>query len=122
MSVPVTYLLISTHVSQHFDEGSGQVAVSVLLKEGGGETLVPYASCAANTMYVLFNIRGEIVVDDMLDHGNVKSPCSNRGGNENTRAPRAKVPQSLFSLTLKAIPVGGRQPWSKRCQEYCTTI
>lgn len=84
------------------------MAVPVLLKESGGETLVPNASCTANTMDVLFNIGREIVVDDMLNHGNIKSSRSNRGGNKNTRASRAKVPQSLFSLTLKPIPIGGK--------------
>lgn len=71
MAVSITH----THIGQHFDEGPSEVTILVLLEEGCGQAFVPNAPRTSNTVHILLNVAGEIIVDDMLDHGDIQASC-----------------------------------------------
>ena len=59
-------MCVFTHIRQNFDEAPGQTEVPVLLKEGGGLSLVPNATSPTNAMHILLDVAREVVVDNML--------------------------------------------------------
>lgn len=50
------------------------------IEESSGVTSVAGTSCTTDTMDVVVNVRGQIVVDNMRDVGDIKTTCCDGGG------------------------------------------
>ena len=56
-------------------------------------------------MDILVHLVGHVVVDDVLDQGDVQSTPSHGGSHQDWIFPGGEVSQSLLSLTLSSVPV-----------------
>jgi hypothetical protein len=54
----------------------GEVTIFVV-EEGGGKTQVAHATSTSNSVDVLFNVRGQVKINDMFNVGNVESSSCN---------------------------------------------
>eukprot|EP00050_Salpingoeca_kvevrii_P012969 m.26036 g.26036 ORF g.26036 m.26036 type:complete len:636 (-) comp4524_c0_seq1:67-1974(-) len=89
------------------DEAAGDVHV-LLVKERRGDAEVADATGTADAVDVLLDIAGKVVVDDMLDVGNVETAGSNCRGDENGGAARAEAVEGVLALALRAVAVDRR--------------
>lgn len=103
---------ILLRLDQDLDEVFGDVLVAVIV-ERCCLALVANASSATNAVDVFGDtivLSGrQIIVDDMLDVGDVQSTGSDTSGNHDRTLGSAESTQGIFALSLSAIRVDGRR-------------
>ena len=80
---PARDLLVG--LAEQFDKVTDDVLVTTV-EEGGGNTDVTGTAGTTNTMNVIVDVGGQVVVDDVSDIGNVEATSSDCGGYQNRRA------------------------------------
>ena len=101
---PARDLLVS--LTKELDEVAHDVAVTTV-EERGSHTDVAGTARTADTVNVIVNVGGQIVVDDVGDVGDVESTSGNGSGNQDGGTPRAEGLESHFTLALSAVTVNG---------------
>ena len=85
---------------------AGDVAV-LSIHHGERVSLLADATCPADPVDIVINVRRKVVVYDMRDALDVEPAGRDVRGNHNGRAGGAKRIQSFFSLPLRPIAVNG---------------
>ena len=91
---------------EKFDEISRDVAVSAI-EECGGDPGVAGAPCTTDSMDVIVNVAGEIVIDDMGDVGDIETTSGDGCGDHDWCLSATEHFKGTFSFALSAISVDG---------------
>ena len=91
---------------EKIDELSNDGSVTAV-EEGRGNTGVSSTAGTTDTMDVVVNIRGQIVVDNVGDIGNIQATSGNSSGHENRADTVSELLQGLLTLALSAVTVNG---------------
>ena len=97
-------------LTEKFNQFADDVLVATV-EECGGQTGVPSTSGTTNTMNIVVDIAGEVVVDNVGDVGDIQTTSGNGGGDHDGGLAGPESVESVFSLALSAITVdrSGRQ-------------
>jgi hypothetical protein len=81
------------------------------VEECSGDTSVSGTTGTTNTMDIVINVGGKIVVDHVSDIGDIKSTSSHSSSHENRASTVPEHLQGLLTLALRAVTVdgGGRE-------------
>ena len=66
-------------------------------------TQVAHTSCTSNTMHILFNITGQVKVDDVLYVGDVQTSSSHGGSHQHWGLATTECAQRLLALLLATV-------------------
>lgn len=92
------------------------------VQDGGGQALFPGSTCAANTMDVLSDICGCIVIDYMPYILYVDTTSDNIGTDKDVSMALTKSVQSLLSLLLRLLAVNEGHTLATSSQVVVQTI
>ena len=77
-------------------------------------------------MNVFIHFSRHVVIDDVVDAGNVEAASSDSGGDKNRLTPSPEVVQSLFPLPLESVSMyggGGKSlPGQKRSKKIAVFL
>lgn len=91
-------------LDQQIDELSGDVVVLVV-EERRGQTHVTDTTGTTDSMDVLVDVAGQVVVDDQLDVGDIETSSGHGGRHQNGASARAEERQRLLALALVSVTV-----------------
>ena len=114
-------MLASLDVRTELDELADDVAVRAI-EEGGGDTRVTGTARTTNTMDVVVDVAGQVVVDDVGDIGNIETTGGDGGRDEDGRAAGAEGVERHLTLALGAVTVDGGGGHPVRQEEVAETI
>lgn len=77
------------------------------VEEGGSNTSVSSTAGTTNSVDVIVDISGKVVVDDVGDVGDIKTTSSNSSSHQDGAASVAEELESAFTLTLSPVSVDG---------------
>ncbi|KAF3062751.1 hypothetical protein CFAM422_010726 [Trichoderma lentiforme] len=77
------------------------------VEEGGSNTSVSSTAGTTNSVDVIIDISGKVVVDDVGDVGNIKTTSSNSSSHQDGAASVAEELESTLTLTLSPVSVNG---------------
>jgi hypothetical protein len=77
------------------------------VEESSGVTSVSGTTSTTDTVNVVVNVGGQIVVDNVCDVGNIETTSGNSGGNKNGATSVAEHLESTLTLALGTISVNG---------------
>jgi hypothetical protein len=77
------------------------------VEESSGNTSVSGTTSTTDTVDVVVNVGGEIVVDNVLDVRDIKTTSCDSGGNEDGATSRAEHLEGALTLTLGTVTVNG---------------
>jgi hypothetical protein len=75
------------------------------VEESSGDTSVSGTSSTTDTVNVVIDVGGEIVVDNVLDVGDIETTGCDSSGNEDGATSRAEHLESTFTLALGTVTV-----------------
>ena len=101
---PIRDLLVC--LTQELDEITDNVLVTAV-EERSGDTNVTRTTRTTDTVHIVVDIRGEIVVDDVGDVGNVETSSCDSGRNEDGGTSRSEGLQCHLTFALGAVTVDG---------------
>lgn len=80
----------------------------VAVEKGSGNASVAGTASTTNAVDIVVNVRGQVIVDNVRDIGNVQTTGSNSSGNENGAVAVAEKLESLLTLALGSVAVNAR--------------
>jgi len=78
------------------------------VEKGSRNTRISSTAGTTNAVDIVVNVRGEVVVDDVRDIGDIKATSGNCSGNQDRAASIAEELESPLTLSLSAITVDRR--------------
>ena len=102
---PSGNLLVS--FTEKFDEITDDILVAAV-EEGGGYTSVTSTTGTTDTMNVIIDVGGKVIVDDVGDIRDVEATSSNSGCNHDGSVTLTEGLESRFTLPLGSIAVNRR--------------
>ena len=102
---PTRNLLV--RLTQELDEVADDVAVATV-EERGSDTDVAGTASTTDTVDVVVDVRGQVVVDDVRDVRDIETTSSNGSSDKDGRATRTEGLQGRLTLALSAVTVNGR--------------
>lgn len=88
------------------DEFANDTTVATV-EEGGGDTSVSGTSSTTDTVDVVVDVGGQVVVDDVLNIGDIQTSSSDSSGHKDWAASSTEHLQSTLTLALGTITVDG---------------
>lgn len=77
------------------------------VEEGSGNTSVTGSTSSTNSMDVIVDVSGEVVVDNVGNVGDIKTSGSDGSGNENGGSTVSEHLESSLSVSLRSVTVNG---------------
>ncbi|VUC19933.1 unnamed protein product, partial [Clonostachys rosea] len=77
------------------------------VEEGGGNTRVSSTTSTTDTVNIVVDVSGEVIIDDVGDIGDIETTCSNGSGNEDGAASISEEFKGTLTFTLGTITVNG---------------
>ena len=102
---PSRNLLI--RLTKELDEVTNDVLVATV-EEGSGNTSVTSTTSTTDTMNIVINIGGKVIIDDMGNVGDIKSTSSDGGGNHDGSATLTEGLEGRFALPLGSVTMNRR--------------
>jgi hypothetical protein len=91
---------------EQVDELTHDTTVAAV-EESGGDTSVSGTTSTTDTVNVVVNVGGEVVVDNVLDVGDIETTGSDSSGDEDRGAARTEHLEGTLTLALSAVTVNG---------------
>ena len=102
---PTGNLLVG--LTQKLDEITDDILVAAV-EEGGGDTSVTCTTGTTDTMNIIIDVGGKVIVDDMGDIGDVEATSSNSGCNHDGSVTLTEGLESRFTFSLGSITMNRR--------------